>query len=72
MRITHKKQAEDFIKLLAQAHTEIKTSIETKKNDTAMELLAQCQEGAIGLGNLIEKRKERILPQYLLCSLIVS
>ncbi len=57
MRITHKKQAEDFIKLLAQAHTEIKTSIETKKNDTAMELLAQCQEGAIGLGNLIEKEE---------------
>lgn len=57
MRTTHKKQAEDFIKLLAQAHTKIKTSIETKKNDTAMDLLAQCQEGAIGLGNLIEKEE---------------
>lgn len=53
----HKKQAEDFIRLLEQAHIEIKRSIETKKNDMAMELLGQCQEGAIGLGNLIEKEE---------------
>lgn len=57
MRRMHKKQAEDFIKLLEQAHIEIKKSIESKKNDIAMELLGQCQEGAIGLGNLIEKEE---------------
>ncbi|MCI8659498.1 MAG: hypothetical protein HFG54_04535 [Lachnospiraceae bacterium] len=57
MRRTYKKQAEDFIKLLEQVHTEIKKSIEAKKYNTAMELLGQCQEGAIGLGNLIEKEE---------------
>lgn len=54
MRKTHKKQAEDFIKLLEQAHIEIKNHIESKNYPIAMDLLSQCQEGAIGLGNLIE------------------
>lgn len=57
MRKMHKKQAEDFIKLLEQAHTEIKKSIEAKRNDVAMGLLGQCQEGAMELGNLIEKEE---------------
>ena len=54
MRKAHKKQAEDFIKLLEQAHLEIKKYIESKDYPIAMDLLSQCQEGAIGLGNLIE------------------
>lgn len=54
MRKAHKKQAEDFTKLLEQAHIEIKKYIESKDYPTAMTLLSQCQEGAIGLGNLIE------------------
>lgn len=54
MRKAHKKQAEDFIKLLEQAHQEIKKYIESKNYPIAMELLAQCQEGGVGLGNLIE------------------
>lgn len=54
MRKNHKKQTEDFIKLLEQAHTEIKKRIESKDFPTAMDLLSQCQEGAVSLGNLIE------------------
>lgn len=54
MRKAQKKQAEDFIKLLDQAHDEIKKLIENKEKLVAMELLGQCQEGAVGLGNLIE------------------
>ena len=55
MRKTHKKQAQDFIRLLEQAHLEIKRFMEKQQNAVAMDLLGQCQEGAIGLGNLIEK-----------------
>ncbi len=54
MRKAHKKRAENFIKLLEQAHLEIKKFMEAKEDAIAMDLLAQCQEGAIGLGNLIE------------------
>ena len=55
MRKAQKKQAENFLKLLGQAHDEIKKFIEHKEFSAAMELLGQCQEGAAGLGNLIEK-----------------
>lgn len=55
MRKMHKKQAEDFVKLLGQAHTEIKNALERKKFDLAMNLLEQCQEGAIELGQMIEE-----------------
>ncbi len=54
MRKAQKKQAEDFLKLLSQAHDEIRRLIENKELQPAMDLLAQCQEGAVGLGNLIE------------------
>lgn len=54
MRIAQKKQAEDFIKLLEEAHNEIKAAIEKKDISTARGLLADCQEGAVALGNLIE------------------
>ena len=54
MRREQKKQAEDFAKLLGQAHEEIRKAIENKNTPIAMDLLAQCQEGAIQLGNLIE------------------
>lgn len=55
MRKAQKKQAEDFIKLLADAHDELKKYIWKKDYTIAMELLEQCQEGAIGLGSFIEK-----------------
>lgn len=54
MRKAQKKQAEDFVQLLSQAHVEIKKTIQLGKNIEAMELLKQCQAGSIQLGNLIE------------------
>jgi len=55
MRKIQKKWAEDFLKLLSQVHDEIMKALETKKNDVAMDLLEQCQDDAIRLGELIEK-----------------
>ena len=56
MRKAQKKQAEDFIKLLSQAHDEISRLIEKKPvPPLALDLLGQCQEGAVELGNFIEK-----------------
>lgn len=54
MRKAQKKQAEDFVKLLSEAHGEIKAAIEKKNFSAAKGLLADCQDGAIALGNLIE------------------
>lgn len=55
MRKAQKKQAEEFTALLEQAHREIKRFIENGNAATAMDLLAQCQEGALQLGELIKK-----------------
>lgn len=54
MRIAQKKQAEEFVELLGQAHEEIRSAIEKKNIPAAMSLLADCQDGAIALGDLIE------------------
>ncbi len=54
MRKAQKKQAEEFIELLYQAQSEIKKAIEKQNIMLAMEILIQCQEGAIKLGELIE------------------
>lgn len=54
MRKAQKRQAEDFVKLLGQAHEEIKRAIEKKNIAFALGLLEDCQEGAISLGNLLE------------------
>lgn len=54
MRREQKKQVQEFIELLGQAHEEINKEIEKKNPAAAMDLLAQCQEGAIQTGNLIE------------------
>lgn len=57
MRKAKKRQAEDFLQLLGQAHLEIKKALETKKYELAMDLLEQCQDGAIELGNMIEEQE---------------
>lgn len=57
MRKAQKKQVEDFIKLLGQAHDEIEKFILENEIQTAIGLLGQCQEGAVELGNLIEKEE---------------
>ncbi len=54
MRKVQKKQAEDFIRILGLAHEEIKRAIEKRRNDIVMELLAQCQDGVVKLGGMIE------------------
>lgn len=55
MRRAQKRQAEDFLKVLLQAHDEIKRTIEKDAIPTALQLLGDCQDGAISLGNLIEQ-----------------
>ena len=55
MRKAQKRQIEEFTTLLKQAHKEIKRCIETHNTAAAMDLLAQCQEGAVRTGELIEK-----------------
>ena len=54
MTRAQKKQAEDFIKLLGRAHDGIKKTIEMRNNEVALDLLSQCQECAIKLGEIIE------------------
>lgn len=54
MTKSQKKQAEDFIKLLGRAHDGIRKTIETGNSGAALDLLNQCQECAIRLGEIIE------------------
>ena len=57
MRRHNKKIARDYIGLLGQAHEAVKKALESKKTETALDLLGQCQEAAIQLGNLIEEEE---------------
>lgn len=57
MKKAEKRQAEEFVQMLGLAHDEIKKNIEQKEFEAAMDLLEQCQEGAIRLGELIEARE---------------
>ena len=57
MRRHSKKIARDYIGLLGQAHEAVKKALESKKTETALDLLGQCQEAAIQLGNLIEEEE---------------
>lgn len=57
MRKAEKKQAEEFVGMLVQAHEEIREYIEKGRVDEAKDLLEQCQQGAISLGELIEVRE---------------
>lgn len=74
MRKTQKKEAEDFIGVLSRAHGAIKKAVRSDKNDIAMDLLVQCQDGAIQLGDIIEKGERedcaiiRLLEDY--CEII--
>lgn len=52
----HQKQAiENFIELLLEANDEIPKTLKAGNTAQAMELLAQCQEGAVKAGTLIEE-----------------
>ncbi len=50
MRRAQKKQVEDFVKLLNQAHCEIKNYMEKNAVSEALALIEQCQQGAIQMG----------------------
>lgn len=54
MRKAQKKQAEEFLKVLEEAHGQIKTAINHKNVSAALGLLADCQQGAVSLGDMIE------------------
>lgn len=55
MRKVQKKQLEELCRLMDQAHDEIRKAIEGKNIPVAMRLVGDCQDGAVTLGNLIEK-----------------
>lgn len=58
MRKAQKQKAEDFVKTLSQAHDELKKLMErnsTEAINIALVILEDCQQGAIELGNMIEK-----------------
>ena len=57
MRKIQNEQIINFIKLLAQAHKEIKTCLEKNNIQPIFSLLENCQNGAIAIGNLIEKEE---------------
>lgn len=54
MRKAQKKQAEDFLEVLGEAHGQIKIAIENKNFPAALGLLGDCQNGAVSLGRMIE------------------
>lgn len=54
MRIAQKEQAQNFIQLLDEAHGEILDNLQKKNYEPVLVTLADCQDGAIALGNLIE------------------
>lgn len=62
MRKIHKKQVESFIETLGQAHEEIRRFAGDGNYAAAMDLLGQCQEGAVRLGELIEKTEGEDTP----------
>lgn len=55
MRQHFKNQCIDTLSLLLEAHSEIENCIRAQQMDAAMELLEECQQGAVGIGNLIEE-----------------
>ncbi len=55
MRKQQKSQMEDMLKLLRHAHDEIEYALGKGNLTMGMSLLADCQNGALALGNLIEE-----------------
>lgn len=54
MRKAQKEQVDNFISLLEQAHEEIRDNMAKEHWEPVLVTLADCQDGAIALGNLIE------------------
>jgi phosphorylcholine metabolism protein LicD len=58
-RVNHEKprsQAVKFLGIMDQAHQAIVVMLAKKQYDTVLSLLESCQNGAINIGNLLEKR----------------
>ncbi len=55
MRKADKEQAEEIIKLLGQVHDGVKKMLEAGQKETVFDLLGQCQDAAIQLGESIER-----------------
>lgn len=55
MRKAQKKQVKNIVQLFAQAHEEIYSHIKEGSLEAACSLLADCQDGAIAVGNQIEE-----------------
>ena len=53
--VSPKKQAEDFVGLMSQAHAVVLKSIMGKQYDAANQLLMSCQDSAIKIGTLLEE-----------------
>jgi phosphorylcholine metabolism protein LicD len=51
-----RKQAVDFLEVMNQAHQAIIVMLAKKQYETVLSLLESCQNGAINIGNLLEKR----------------
>ena len=67
MRKLQKQEILSFIENLHQAHREIKKALYQKKDALVQNMLSECQEFAISLGNIIEKTEgeEHITVTYI-------
>ena len=54
MRKVQKTQIEETLALMKKAHKEIRKQLSDQNREVVMQLLSDCQEGAIQAGNLIE------------------
>lgn len=54
MKKEQKEQLNHFLKLLAQAHNEVRKAAERRNTPVLLQLLSDCQTGAIQMGELIE------------------
>lgn len=55
MRKADKDQADEIVRLLGQVHEGIRKMLETGQKGTVLDLLSQCQDAAIQLGETIER-----------------
>lgn len=62
MRKNVKEQIENFIELLGQAHDDVAAGITNGDYATAMQLLVECQDGAISIGTMIEEQEGECAP----------
>lgn len=54
MRKAQKKQALEFIQVLEEAHEEAAEAVRKGKREAALQILADCQAGAVSLGEMVE------------------